>query len=80
MTIELAGQIATIAAVISFGIWNDRRIARLFREIGDRLDVIDARLALGSEAQRRGPSRQRHANARQFRGKTELRKQRSPAR
>jgi hypothetical protein len=24
------------------GVWNDRRIARLFREIGDRLDVINA--------------------------------------
>jgi hypothetical protein len=44
VTIELAGQVLTIAAVIGFGIWSDRRTARVFREIGDRLDVVDARL------------------------------------
>ena len=43
--IELVGQAANIAAVIGFGFWSDRRTARLFREIGERLDVIDARLA-----------------------------------
>lgn len=45
MTIELVGQVLTIAAVIGLGFWQDRRISRLFREIGDRLDLIDARLA-----------------------------------
>jgi hypothetical protein len=44
VTIELAGQVLTIAAVIGFGVWNDRRMARLFREVGDRLDVINTRL------------------------------------
>jgi hypothetical protein len=44
VTIELAGQVATIAAIIGLGVWNDRSIARLYRKIGERLDLIDARL------------------------------------
>lgn len=45
MTIELAGQVATIAAIIGLGVWNDRSIVRFYRKIGERLDLIDARLA-----------------------------------
>jgi hypothetical protein len=53
VTIELAGQAATIVAVIGLDVWSDRRSARLFREIGNHLDVIDARLA-ALEANRNG--------------------------
>ena len=53
MTIELAGQAATIAAVIGLRFWSDRRFARLFREISNHLDVIDARFA-ALEANRNG--------------------------
>jgi hypothetical protein len=45
VTIELAGQVATIAAIIGLGVWNDRSVAWFYRKIGERLDLIDARLA-----------------------------------
>ena len=46
MILALAVQWVAIVAVIGgLGFWQDRRIGRIFRKIGERLDMIDARLA-----------------------------------